>query len=327
MRGTQLRPSATRSEIYAYTTESLATLKAHIQRERATASAITKPQPRTSLVASINRSAFRNRNPGTKAATALVRDKLEPTADGPNTIAISMRSPPSAGIVYAVPLMWIKTEVAVVLDDRIHIHVDEFAERIREHYDLNDLGDPLSSASDDITVVGPMMQDDDAAEDLAKLADGGIVLESSRSMENGVCVSLRFDANLKIRGGAQGNGCGIFFPGAIAALRGKNGGGGCFEVSEILTDLLWKKINDAKPDVVILYAADTLLHALHHPLHESRELAIIVPSVPDGPDLISGHAVFTLPTDVRARGDPRICLVTNPAGFTLRPFANGKNRF
>ncbi|KAJ7505014.1 DNA polymerase alpha subunit B, partial [Mycena galericulata] len=218
-----------------------ATLKAQIQRERATASAITKPQPRTSLVASINRSAFRNRNHG-KAAAAPVRVKLEPTADGlsmegiarPSTVSFQGPSTSaSARKKRAYRYMHEKpSERGDMLDDRI----DEFAERIRQHYDLSDLGDPSSSTSDDsdVTVVGRVVQDDDAAEDSAKLADGAIALESSRSMGNGVRVPLRFHANLKICGGAQGSGSGIFFPGAIAALRGKNGGGGYFQVSEIL---------------------------------------------------------------------------------------------
>ncbi|KAJ7504998.1 hypothetical protein B0H11DRAFT_2343456 [Mycena galericulata] len=214
-----------------------ATLKAQIQRERATASAITKPQPRTSLVASINRSAFRNRNHG-KAAAAPVRVKLEPTADGlsmegiarPSTVSFQGPSTSaSARKKRAYRYMHEKpSERGDMLDDRI----DEFAERIRQHYDLSDLGDPSSSTSDDsdVTVVGRVVQDDDAAEDSAKLADGAIALESSRSMGNGVRVPLRFHANLKICGGAQGSGSGIFFSGAIAALRGKNGGGGYFQI-------------------------------------------------------------------------------------------------
>jgi DNA polymerase alpha subunit B len=87
---------------------------------------------------------------------------------------------------------------------------------------------------DDITVVGRIIQDDDAVEEV-KLADGAISLECSRALGNGERVPLRFDWNLKIRGGAQGSGSTAFFPGAIAALRGKNGGGGYFQVAEILT--------------------------------------------------------------------------------------------
>ncbi|KAJ6557301.1 DNA polymerase alpha subunit B [Mycena vulgaris] len=234
------RPSATRSEISPYTQASLATLKAQIQRERTTKSVQAREPPRTSLVAAINRSAFRNRNPGPKASLP-AQVKLEPTADGyamtgiagPSSVAFQgPSSDPPARKKRAYRYMHEKpSDRGDVLDDRI----DEFAERIREHYDLSDLGDPSASTSDDITVVGRIIHDDDAAEDSTKLAEGAIALECSRAMANGARVPLRFDWNLKIRGGPQGSGSTIFFPGAIAALRGKNGGGGYFQVSEIFT--------------------------------------------------------------------------------------------
>jgi DNA polymerase alpha subunit B len=52
-------------------------------------------------------------------------------------------------------------------------------------------------------------------------------------LSSGARVPLRFDPSLKIRGGAQGTGVGLF-PGAIVALKGKNGGGGWFLVNEVL---------------------------------------------------------------------------------------------
>lgn len=51
---------------------------------------------------------------------------------------------------------------------------------------------------------------------------------------SGARVALRFDTALKVRGGAQGAAGLGFFPGAIVALKGKNGGGGWFLVTEIL---------------------------------------------------------------------------------------------
>jgi hypothetical protein len=53
-------------------------------------------------------------------------------------------------------------------------------------------------------------------------------------MGSGARVPLRFVPDVKIRGGAKGAGGIGFFPGAIVALRGKNGGGGWFLVTEIL---------------------------------------------------------------------------------------------
>ncbi|KAJ7729641.1 DNA polymerase alpha/epsilon subunit B-domain-containing protein [Mycena maculata] len=322
------RPSAIRSEISPYTLESLATLKANIAREKAAASTTKKPQPRTSLVATINRSAFRNRVPGPKPAAATVHVKVEPTADGfgmegiagPSTVSFQGPSTTAAARKKrAYRYMHEKpSERGDVLDDRI----DEFAERIREHYDLSELGDP-SSTTEDITVVGRIIQDDDAAEDSSKLADGAIALESSRALANGARVSLRFDLNPKIRGCPQGSSSGVFFPGAIAALRGKNGGGGYFQVSEILTlppllptpnakadpddpafsvfiasgpyttdqDLgfkpwraLIKKITEAKPAVVILLGP--FVDALH-PLIKSGDV--------DSPPLTLFHTRFIKP--------------------------------
>jgi len=60
------------------------------------------------------------------------------------------------------------------------------------------------------------------------------MVESSRMLSSGARVPLRFDSSFKIRGGPQGAGGANLFPGAIVALRGKNGGGGWFLVNEIL---------------------------------------------------------------------------------------------
>lgn len=68
------------------------------------------------------------------------------------------------------------------------------------------------------------------------------MIESSRMLSSGSRVPLRFGPSLKIRGGAQGAGGVGLFPGAMIALRGKNGGGGWFLVSEVLvvcTPRLW----------------------------------------------------------------------------------------
>jgi len=47
-------------------------------------------------------------------------------------------------------------------------------------------------------------------------------------------VALRFEPNLKLRGVPEGSGSLSIFPGAIVALKGKNGSGSCFVVSEML---------------------------------------------------------------------------------------------
>lgn len=53
-------------------------------------------------------------------------------------------------------------------------------------------------------------------------------------MGAGARVHLKFDPNVCLRGAKQGIGGVGFFPGAIVALRGKNGGGGWFTVTEVL---------------------------------------------------------------------------------------------
>lgn len=65
----------------------------------------------------------------------------------------------------------------------------------------------------------------------SKLNEASITLESSRMMGSGVRVPLRFNTPLKVHGSSRVG----FFPGAIVALRGRNGGGGWFSVSEVLS--------------------------------------------------------------------------------------------
>jgi DNA polymerase alpha subunit B len=54
-------------------------------------------------------------------------------------------------------------------------------------------------------------------------------------MGSGVRVPLKFMPDLKVRGGPKGQANIGLFPGAIVALKGKNGGGGWFSVSEVMT--------------------------------------------------------------------------------------------
>lgn len=65
----------------------------------------------------------------------------------------------------------------------------------------------------------------------SKLSEALIMLESSRMMGSGVRVPLRFGMPLKVHGSNRVG----FFPGMIVALRGRNGGGGWFLVSEVLS--------------------------------------------------------------------------------------------
>ncbi|KII90842.1 hypothetical protein PLICRDRAFT_137336 [Plicaturopsis crispa FD-325 SS-3] len=123
------------------------------------------------------------------------------------------------------------SERSEALDDRI----DEFSELIREHYNIPELGDPSASTEEEITVVGRITLDSDSSSGSVKLNEASLTLEASRMMGSGARVPLRFDSQVRVRGAPRGAGGVGLFPGAIVALKGKNGGGGSFAVSEILS--------------------------------------------------------------------------------------------
>ncbi|KIM32000.1 hypothetical protein M408DRAFT_64337 [Serendipita vermifera MAFF 305830] len=114
-------------------------------------------------------------------------------------------------------------ERATVLDDKI----DEFAELVREFYNLEDIGDPASTSDEELVVVGRICCDEDA-----KLNEASLVIETSRLMGAGARVPLKINPNVTINGDAT-----VYplFPGAIVALKGRNETGEWFQVSHILT--------------------------------------------------------------------------------------------
>ncbi|KZT73834.1 DNA polymerase alpha, subunit B [Daedalea quercina L-15889] len=120
---------------------------------------------------------------------------------------------------------------SAALDTRI----DEMGELVRLHYNIEDLGDPSATTEEEVVVVGRITLDSETSGGSVKLNEASLTLESSRQMGAGARVPLRFDPNVKVRQGKQGVGGIGLFPGAIAAFRGKNGGGGCFSVAEILS--------------------------------------------------------------------------------------------
>lgn len=136
-----------------------------------------------------------------------------------------------------------------MLDERI----EEFAEIVRTHYNIADLGDPGAATEvsppwlrcpngltthlqEDVVVVGRIVLDSESTSSgSVKLNEASLHLESSRLMGSGYRVPIRFEPNLKIRGGPKGQGGIGLYPGAIVALKGKNGGGGWFSVQEIFS--------------------------------------------------------------------------------------------
>jgi hypothetical protein len=135
----------------------------------------------------------------------------------------------------------------LVLDERI----DELADLVRQHYGFADLGDPSAStdvshlcnvygafikpSQEEVIVVGRIIPDAEASSGSGKLNEASLHIESSRMMGSGVRVPLKFIPNFKVRGGPKGQANICLFPGAIVALKGKNGGGGWFSVAEVMT--------------------------------------------------------------------------------------------
>ncbi|CAG7854041.1 DNA polymerase alpha subunit B [Serendipita indica DSM 11827] len=113
-------------------------------------------------------------------------------------------------------------ERSTVLDDRI----DEFAELVRTHYKLEDIGDPASTSDEDVIVVGRICCDGDT-----KLNEASVELETSRLMGAGARVALKFDPNVSSNGDSSML---PLYPGAIVALKGRNETGSWFQVSQIL---------------------------------------------------------------------------------------------
>ena len=83
-------------------------------------------------------------------------------------------------------------------------------------------------------MVGRVMLDSESSSGPVKLNEASLVLESSRMMGSGVRIPVRFDPDVSVRRCKRGLGGQGLFPGAIVALKGKNGGGGSFLASEIL---------------------------------------------------------------------------------------------
>ncbi|KAF7768093.1 hypothetical protein Agabi119p4_7336 [Agaricus bisporus var. burnettii] len=111
--------------------------------------------------------------------------------------------------------------------------IDDAADIVRSHFKLDDIGDPGTTTDEDVVIVGRIFSDVDV--EAEKLTESSLFLESSRMLSGGARIALKFHPALVIRNnirGARGLG---FFPGAIVALKGRNGGGGYFLVNEVLT--------------------------------------------------------------------------------------------
>ncbi|KAI0304348.1 DNA polymerase alpha/epsilon subunit B-domain-containing protein [Multifurca ochricompacta] len=114
-------------------------------------------------------------------------------------------------------------------------HIDELADIVRQHYSLANLEDPSASTDDAVVVVGRIAIDAEVSSVSGKLNEASLYIESSRMMGSGVRVPLKFTPNFKVRGGPKGQANVGLFPGAIVALKGRNGSGDWFSVIEVMS--------------------------------------------------------------------------------------------
>ncbi|KAJ9107993.1 hypothetical protein QFC20_003679 [Naganishia adeliensis] len=109
---------------------------------------------------------------------------------------------------------------------------NDAADRFREAYGIEDLTDPSAISQDPTYVFGRIIS---TPTDTGKPTDLSLQLESSRAMGNGKRTPLRFSTNgVKVREGTPGVGGFGWFPGCLVGLKGRNGGGGSFEVDEVI---------------------------------------------------------------------------------------------
>ncbi|KAF8636025.1 hypothetical protein AX15_000185 [Amanita polypyramis BW_CC] len=219
------------SEISVFNMDSIASIKSQITRELRESSK-RKQQTRPNVFsANLQRPRFTANS--AKSMPAVIKTETGDVDVG-GSVGVSFRGPRSDDASKkrrTYRYMYEKvSERSEALDDKI----DELAEFVRDHYGITELGDPSQSTDGDVSVVGRITQDIEAATSSSKLNETTICLESSRMLGSGSRVPLRFNSTIKIRGCIKNAGSVGLFPGAIVALKGKNGGGGWFQVSEIL---------------------------------------------------------------------------------------------
>ncbi|KAG1717564.1 DNA polymerase alpha/epsilon subunit B-domain-containing protein [Suillus lakei] len=236
--------------ILRFTRDSAADVKAQIQREiqAKNASSVSKSAAATSLTrgklakfAGVN---ARGLTGPLKAAAqppkalfggmASVPVKLEQDFDGPiaSSSRVTFAGPKEGRQNRAYRYMY---ETLNERSETLDTQLDGFGELILKHYrDVGQLGHPGVFSEESCVVVGRIVLDAEASGPGVKLNDQSLILEASRAHGDGLRVPLQLAPDLKIRGGYKGLGGVGLFPGAIVALKGRNGGGGYFIASEIL---------------------------------------------------------------------------------------------
>lgn len=226
------RSSATYSEIVPITLETLGALKAQIQRDMtkdSTKRAQTKPKPGNT--AKVDRTRFPQNMARNLPSTSIKQEAGETSVAGPSHIVF--RGPSYDAEKKKSRAYHYMYEKILGRSEALDQLIEDFADLIQTHYGIPEFADPSSATDEEVTIIGRLTQDSESAS--AKLTELTLTIESSRAVSNGARVPLRFDSALRIRGSVQGAGGIGLFPGAIVALKGKNGGGGYFLATEVLS--------------------------------------------------------------------------------------------
>ncbi|KAK4056532.1 DNA-directed DNA polymerase alpha subunit pol12 [Microbotryomycetes sp. JL221] len=111
--------------------------------------------------------------------------------------------------------------------------IEEAAKVFGEFYEILEFASPIQQTQDDVVVIGRLCPETDNA----KMTKTSTWIEPPRSLCDGggnSRVLLKFEQDMKVKGSPPGSGGIGLFPGCLVALKGRNGGGSMFSVSEIL---------------------------------------------------------------------------------------------
>lgn len=101
---------------------------------------------------------------------------------------------------------------------------------VRTAYEIGpEFADPAAQSQEDVFVVGRLCPEGEGV----KMTETSTWLETSRTLGSGARILLKFVPGMTVKGASPGSGGVGMFPGCIVALKGRNGGGKLFSVSQI----------------------------------------------------------------------------------------------
>ncbi|KAJ3512303.1 hypothetical protein NLJ89_g3597 [Agrocybe chaxingu] len=284
--------STTHSEITPITMDTLSAVKTRIQQDLAKEiSRKAQPKPRAFATAIVDRSKLskpmaQRYNPAAPSAQVKQESVRETnSAIRSNNIVttnVSFSGPSTDSEVKKKRAYRYMYEKISERSESLDQLIDDFAELIRAQYEeVSDFSDPSASTDEEVYIVGRITHDSETASG-AKLAEGSITIESSRMLSSGARVPLVLDPAIKIKGGTKGVGGVGLYPGAIVALKGKNGSGGYFLATEFLTGL---EIPHLKPSP----AAQGIINPKPDPATSQNTATVLVACGPFTSDLDIGY--------------------------------------